>query len=268
MYKNILENMAKNNCSDVKSEKELLSNKQIKKIMVDTLLKKHEENKNIPLDVLVKSWKKAFTNGVTVLGLLHGAHYMNNSNNIKTQEQKQADTKQIEQARVDARNEGQSIIDKNLGKDGKIKSFLDRISMIESSGGKNMNHKRMEHGIHAGDAAIGKYGFMPNTVKEMANRMGKDHPLNSYSQMDNAQIEKQLAQNPEHQDKFANHLANHLHDKFGGEEHKMAYSWNQGHNLTPEHFENKHKDYKNHDYVKKYSNLSKPTENKGSLTSK
>ena len=124
--------------------------------------------------------------------------------------------------------------------------------MNESSGGKNTNHKEMKAGMHAGDAAVGQYGLMPNTIKEMANRMDKNHPMKQYAKMDNDAISKSIKQNPDHENQIANFMANHLYDKFGGDENKMAYSWFQGHNLTNDHFNTSHKDYMDHNYVKKY----------------
>jgi hypothetical protein len=37
--------------------------------------------------------------------------------------------------------------------------------MIESSGGKNLNHRPMASGIHKGSRAGGYYGLMPETVR-------------------------------------------------------------------------------------------------------
>jgi len=124
--------------------------------------------------------------------------------------------------------------------------------MNESSGGINTNHKEMKHGIHSGDSALGQYGLMPNTIKEMAGRMGKDNRLSHYAKMDNNKVVESIKNNPQHEHQIASFMANHLHDKFGGDESKMSYAWNQGHNLTPEHFKTSRKDYKNHDYVQKY----------------
>jgi hypothetical protein len=110
----------------------------------------------------------------------------------------------------------------------------------------------MESGIHAGDAAIGKYGLMPNTIKEMAGRMGTRHPLGKYAKMSSDEITSNIKKNPQHEEEIANYMANHLYDKHGGNEARMAYAWNQGHNLDSKHFETTHKNYKDHDYTQKY----------------
>ena len=129
--------------------------------------------------------------------------------------------------------------------------------MNESSGGKNTQHVQMKHGIHAGDSAVGNHGLMPNSVKEETTRMGRGGALHRiYANMPNEKIGDSLAANPKHYNAITNHLANRLSDKFGGDESKMAYSWNQGSNLTNDHFKEGggHSKYQDHDYVKKYHN--------------
>ena len=72
--------------------------------------------------------------------------------------------------------------------------------------------------------------------------------------MDNSQVGESISKNPEHEKEIATHLANRLHDKFGGDESKMAYSWTMGHNLTNDHLKDgKHANYESHDYVQKYN---------------
>ena len=52
-----------------------------------------------------------------------------------------------------------------------IDNFLEAIAGVESSGGVNFNHPTIKTGIHKGQRAAGTYGLMPNTVKEVVNRM-------------------------------------------------------------------------------------------------
>jgi len=227
-------------------------------------------------EILEKGLRNAFAKGLTVMAMIHGAHYMGQSPGKpsermksptyqKVQEQREvksrgpaefkSDEEQIQQAYDDAQADAKSIIEKHTGKDARIKNFLQAIELNESSGGKNTKHKTMESGMHSGDTAIGNYGLMPNTVKEMVGTMGRSHPLfSTYRNMPNDQVESSLAQNPDHQKQIVTHMANRLHDKHGGDEERMAYSWFQGHNIKPDAFETgKHKDYQNHDYVQKFN---------------
>jgi len=239
------------------------SEQQIADMVVELLLKKSKEYPDVSTQSLSKGFGDAFKTGLTVLGLIHGADalYQQQPSKKITPQEKISQQKEIEQARSGARKQGEDILSGKSKKDrqAKIDNFLKAVSMNESSGGKNLNHKKMTRGIHAGDSAIGEYAFMPNTVKNIANTLDEKHPLRNYSKMSNQKIQQQLSKNPQHQKELATHLANKLHDRFGGDENKMSYSWNQGHNLQPSHFENQHKDYLNHDYVKKYNQNKQPS---------
>jgi hypothetical protein len=148
-----------------------------------------------------------------------------------------------------------------MGKNNKVKSFLNTISQIESSGGKNYNHDLIQKGIHTGDRAIGRYGLMPNTVNEVLNRMrtaGTITPeLKKLKNLDHESLKSSLETNPELEDKIAETLADRVLTRQGDED-KAAYSWHQGHNMTPEQVDNS--PYKEHDYVKKYNEYKKLTE--------
>jgi hypothetical protein len=261
MYKNFLEKMQKN---ETPSEKNI-SEKQAIQLIKEAILNKFENYSDIEDEELKKNALKAFGTGLSILGLIHAAGDIGGKKPIieKPKEYRYSSeyadkTVQPKPKKTYSENpEIQEAYDeayKNAGKtkESIIGNFLNSISMNESSGGVNTKHKQMEGGIHAGDRALGSYGLMPNTIKEMAVRMGKDSPFYSYSKMDNSAISDSIKKNPEHERQIASYMANHLYDRFGGDESKMAYSWNQGHNLTNDHFEGKHKSYKDHDYVKKY----------------
>lgn len=93
--------------------------------------------------------------------------------------------------------------------------FLQLMSMLESSGGKNTNHKRIKHGIHAGDKAIGEFGLMPNTIEEFQRR---------------AKLKKMPI--PQGEQEVADMLESHLSAKTQDPD-KKAYMWQYGHNLDP-----------------------------------
>jgi hypothetical protein len=219
------------------------------------LMKKFEEYDHFTPEELEKNWKNAFKTGLTGLGLVNGAHYIGQDKPIDYKSQKAPKERVINN--VEAKK---PVLEDKIGRspssdsnENKTNNFLKAISMNESSGGINTDHQQMKRGIHAGDSAIGQYGLMPNTIKEMSTRMGRSHPLNSYSKMDSKGISESIRKNPDHEHQIAKFMANHLHNKFGGDESKMAYSWNQGHNLTQNHFDTSHKNYKDHDYVQKFN---------------
>jgi len=280
MYKKVLEKYEKMEKSSLQSQVNPIAEKTYSREEAIEMIKKSisESTKGYEgtEEVLEKGIKDAFAKGLTVMAMIHGAHYMNQSPGAPSERQKsptyqriqeKMDSKQTErkpsavadvdgqvkQAYNDARAEGQAIIDKHQSGDKNIDNFLKTISMNESSGGKNTNHRQMKDGLHAGDSAVGQYGLMPNTIKEMAGRMGKDHPMSKYAKMDNNAVSQSLKTNPNDEGEIAKFMANHLNDKFKGDQNKMAYSWFQGHNLTDDHFNTSHKDYQNHDYVKKFN---------------
>lgn len=136
----------------------------------------------------------------------------------------------------------------------KTEDFLKIIEQIESSGGKNTNHPIMKAGIHEGDAAIGRFGLMPNTLEEIYKRSKLEgtHTPEMSELMRQENLKEQLESNPELEKEFARRLAERVLSRFPSSE-QAAYSWNQGHNLTPEQV--RKRDYKNADYVKKFQKI-------------
>ena len=145
-------------------------------------------------------------------------------------------------------------IDQGVARD----EFLKAISGVESSFGKNFNHRPITSGIHKGDEAIGSYGLMPNTIKEVSNRerMANNLPENmeQASKMDSAAMKKHLESNPQLEKQFADSLAQKVLTDQPSEE-QAAYSWLYGHNLAPEKIEKRN--YKNDDYVQKFRKIKK-----------
>ena len=118
------------------------------------------------------------------------------------------------------------------------KNFLRTISQIESSGGKDTTHPEMESGIQAGTSAIGRYGLMPNTVKEIINNRRQNgamtQPLQDLDGMNPHEMKEYIEANPDVEDELANTLAMKVLKNQMGDEDKAAYSWEQGDNLKPE----------------------------------
>lgn len=138
-----------------------------------------------------------------------------------------------------------------------VGSFLDVISQIESSGGKNLNHPMMQSGIHEGHRAMGKFGLMPNTVTEVATRMERDGTITpeirALAAMSPVEMKRAIEENTDYEEQLARYLGTHILKNQEGDMEKAAYSWNQGHNLTPDTIENRN--YKEHDYVQKYKKI-------------
>ena len=123
-------------------------------------------------------------------------------------------------------------------------NFLNAISQIESSGGKNINHPISNAPLQAGQQAVGQYGLMPNTIQEMARRTRGPASITPGS--------------PEEQ-QIANSLAGHVLNKYQ-DPNMAAYAWHSGHNLTPDQIQQR--DYMNDPYVQKFQKIWKSLGNK------
>lgn len=134
-------------------------------------------------------------------------------------------------------------------------NFLEKIAQIESSGGKNTNHKTLQSGIHAGEAAVGQYGLMPNTLDELLNRQhleGRGPASNP--EMQATDLSSLVANDPKMEHQFADQLARKVLNQYPNQD-MAAYAWNHGHNLTPKEVENR--DYENDPYVQKFQAIKK-----------
>jgi hypothetical protein len=142
----------------------------------------------------------------------------------------------------------------SMDENERVNRFLKVISQIESSGGKNFQHPEMQQGIHKGHSGIGRYGLMPNTVNEVLNRMRLNGSLNpelaNLRKLDPVKLKETLESNPQIEDQIAQSLAERVLTRIPDEE-MAAFSWNQGHNMTPDQISQKK--YKDHDYVRKYN---------------
>lgn len=124
--------------------------------------------------------------------------------------------------------------------------FLDAISQIESSGGKNINHPISNAPIHRGEQAVGQYGLMPNTIQEMANRSGGRGPAS-------------VAPGSPQEQQVANQLADKVLNRFQ-DPNMAAYAWHSGHNLTPKQIQDR--GYESDPYVQKFQKIWKSLGNK------
>lgn len=136
----------------------------------------------------------------------------------------------------------------------KLERFLDIISQIESSGGKNFAHRPITEGIHAGTSAAGTYGLMPNTMREISSRsLQEEMPLSeealNVSELPAQRMKQEIERQPGLEKEFAERLADRVLTRYPTEE-EAAYSWMYGHNISPQ--EMQERPYEESDYVKKY----------------
>ena len=135
--------------------------------------------------------------------------------------------------------------------------FLELIRQIESSGGKDVNHRTMASGLHKGQAAMGEYGIMPKTAQEFVNRrkmrgqFGPDEAL--MAQMSPSELKDFLANQDRVEQNLAGDIADRVLRRSKGDEDKAAYMWNMGHNKKAASIDDEN--LAESDYVRKFRKL-------------
>jgi hypothetical protein len=145
--------------------------------------------------------------------------------------------------------------------------FKKIIKMMESSGGKNMNHKRIEKGSTEGQTAGGAYGMVPSTITDVVNQLHNRkievdprlEQLSELAQTNPDAVTKVLNKNRDIDELAADHMTTLLENKTGGDINKMAYAWNMGHNRDFSKLDEKK--LNKSDYFRKFARLNKPDTN-------
>ena len=108
------------------------------------------------------------------------------------------------------------------------KRMLNTIAAVETQHGKNMQHKPVG-GIHGGESAFGKYGLMPNTIRET---IGMNRDLKQkYKQglsLKGDDMRRYMEDNPGLEDAVAQKHLQRLEHHFGKDPAKLGYAWLEG----------------------------------------
>jgi hypothetical protein len=136
---------------------------------------------------------------------------------------------------------------------------LDSIEMIESAGGKNTRHPKVNYGLNAGTSAVGLYGLMPLQVQDTLQydkKLGRKYPeLLTFDPIkESDKMHQILNKDPNVQKEIANSHWRRLGRTFHNDKAKMAHAWIAGitgtKNATDE-------EIANHPYVQKYFKYQK-----------
>lgn len=137
--------------------------------------------------------------------------------------------------------------------------ILSGIKQIESSGGKNTNHKTItKPGMMHGDRAYGNYGLMPIIIKETVKKdpgLMKQH--GKILTLTGDDVHEYMDKNPGLQDKIASKHYDRIAKYFGDSPHKIGYAWLNGIAGTMAAI-NAKKSIAQHHYVKKLMKELKP----------
>lgn len=122
-------------------------------------------------------------------------------------------------------------------------AFRKLMSFLESSGGKNVQHRTIASGPQAGTQAIGEHAIMPNSAQEAANRRimaGQGDINDQYVKESTSQdVGAMLEGNPDLQERYVNDMMGRLLERTGGDVDLAATGWLYGHNLPKERLEEK-----------------------------
>jgi len=201
---------------------------------------------------LEKSWKNKMLSAIGAAGLAMP------SSNLETQDKT---PEQAEKPAVTVKDYSQPWGENPSDK------FLSAISFLESSGGKNLKHRLMETGLHAGSSALGQFAIMPNTIRDIHGLMQqkgsplqgalgdkyKDEEFSQLATLPQLDMARQLKKRPELGLRAARYLATHLHHLHGGDPERMGFSWRFGHNRPTEHITPKMLEHSG--YVKKFNQI-------------
>lgn len=136
--------------------------------------------------------------------------------------------------------------------------FLWNIMQVESSGGKNTNHKPVPSGKYKGEVAMGRWGLLKPTADEMIQRMDKagvaTPQIKKLLGMNRDNADRYLKDNPQTEVDIARFMARLVGKRYG-HPHKMAWAWNSGHNTSLDKITDTV--LANSDYVSKYRQASK-----------
>ena len=109
-------------------------------------------------------------------------------------------------------------------------SFLDTISQLETSGGKNLKHKPSK-GFHGGAVAVGDHAIMPLTAQYVAKH-SKNALIRPLAEMAPHDVGKRLQADPDLTHEVAREYATSLHSRFKGNKPMMAHAWRHGPNAA------------------------------------
>ena len=88
---------------------------------------------------------------------------------------------------------------------------LQRISIMESSSGKNKEHAEVKEGVHKGTRSVSAFGLMPKYIKEVAEKFKplKNSTLGKLILSSDVDQVNNLVSNHEHDSELANHIWNY-----------------------------------------------------------
>lgn len=112
-------------------------------------------------------------------------------------------------------------------------TFKRLLSLLETSGGTQMDHNPVDEGMHAGTSAIGEYGMMPKTIQDLAKSNPQKTELDKIIQgADPTSVDEILQSNPDKYNQYANQMSDKVAAKSKGDAEDAAMRWLAGQNSS------------------------------------
>lgn len=119
-----------------------------------------------------------------------------------------------------------------------LKAFKRIVSMLESSGGRNVDHKTAPDPLHEGDKAYGEYGLMPKSVQTQARRNIRDgvaQPIDyAIKDSDSNLVKEMLKNNKDAEDYYTDTMLGKSLSRSKGDPEEAYYRWVYGDNANIE----------------------------------
>jgi hypothetical protein len=108
-----------------------------------------------------------------------------------------------------------------------LPAHLQRIAIMESSGGKNKKHAEVKAGVHKGTSSVSAFGLMPKYIKEVAEKFKplKNSMLGKLIASSDIDQVNEIVSNNKHDNELANHIWNYNQSRLSR------------HNVDPSHLE-------------------------------
>jgi hypothetical protein len=131
---------------------------------------------------------------------------------------------------------------------------LRSIAEVESRGGKDTKHKIVMTGANAGSRAIGSYGLMPLTIKDIVSKTPElKSKYGATLGHSDSQLQNYMLKNPQFEKDVASAHYDNLNRAFKGNLNHIAYAWLNGKQGTINAIKSG-KPIENHWHVKKVAN--------------
>lgn len=153
----------------------------------------------------------------------------------------------VKKAQSDYYNKLKDELDLPYG-EGPYDNELEAISGLESSFGKDTEHEPVEEGLQSGSTAVGRFGLMPNTIRDVSKKIGNretdlgnavgpetDLPdVSELQDLSDEEITERIKANPVLENKIARLLYLEGVTKRGNNPDLNAYAWQYGNNIQPD----------------------------------